>query len=105
MIGDIIEDDVHIATEWGGGGLCFNLSLFLCTIRLLTVDACSSFVHRVICIAAAVLFQGGMKRNFPESSSLPSISEVSIDCAFFLLLCGSFFCELISTVRIKVSSL
>ena len=38
--GDIIEDDVPIATEWRGGGFCFNLSIFLCTIRRLTVDTC-----------------------------------------------------------------
>ena len=103
--GDIIEDDVPIATEWGGGDICFNLSRFLCTICCLNVEACSSFVHRAICIAADVLFQGAMKRNFPASASLPSRSVLSIDCAIFLLLGGSFFCELISTVRIKVLSL
>ena len=83
MRGDIIEDDVPIATEWGGGGFCFNLSQFLCTIRRLTVDDCSSFIHRAICIATAVLFQRDTKRNFPASASLPSISVVSIDCAIF----------------------
>ena len=46
-----------------------------------------------------------MKRKFPTSASLPSKSVVSIDCAIFLLLGGSFFYELISTLRIKVSSL
>ena len=69
--GYIIEDDVTIATEWGGGGFCFNLSRFLCTIRRLTVDACSYFVHRAIFIAASVIFQGATKRNFPASASLP----------------------------------
>ena len=102
---DIIEDDVPIATEWGGGGFCFNLSRFLCKICRLTVDTCSLFIHRAICNAADVLFQGATKRNFPASASLPSRSVVSIDCAIFLVLGGSFFCELISTVRIKVSSL
>ena len=105
MRGYIIEDDVHIATEWGGGGFCFNLSRFLCTICCLNVEACSSFVHRAICIATAVLFQGAMKRNFNASASLISRSVVSIDCPIFLLLGGSFLCELISTVTIKVSSL
>ena len=78
-----VEDDVPIATEWGGGGICFNLSRFLCIICRLTVDACSSFVHRAICIAAAVLFQGAMNMNFIASASLPSRSVVSIDCAIF----------------------
>ena len=66
-----VEDDVPIATEWGGGGICFNLSRFLCIICRLTVDACSSFVHRAICIAAAVLFQGATKKNFNTSTSIP----------------------------------
>ena len=66
-----VEDDVPIATEWGGGGFCFNLSLFLCTVRRLTLDAYSSFIHRAICIAASGLFQGATKRNFPASDSIP----------------------------------
>ena len=100
-----VKDDVTIATEWGGGGFCFNLSLLICTLHDLNLDAYSSFIHRAMYIAAAGLFQGATKRNFPASASIPSRSVVSIDCAMFLLNGGSFFCELISTVRIKVSSL
>ena len=92
--GDIIEYDVPITTEWGGGGFYFNLSQFLCTICRLTVDACSSFLHRAIYIAAAVLFQGATKRNFTASASHPSRSVVLIDCDIFLLIGGYFFCEL-----------
>ena len=56
-----VEDDVPISTDWCGGGFCFNISLFICKVCRLTLDAYSSVIHRAICIAASGLFQGATK--------------------------------------------
>ena len=48
------------------------------------MDACSSLVHRAICIAAAVLFQGATKRNLSAFAFVVVVDDATDSCDFFV---------------------